>query len=382
MEAMLARKPRSQAIGVLRTLVVPLREHWGNLPAFVAAGLEVLKREGGGQFFDEKESPAHLEQLYRQVLRTRASYFRPVENVAQLEHLYKELDLAAAKAASPMQQGVLWLASRLQQQAITYLQRPGTEEQFGKVLAGVAQERDTLVRPFSDPERITLERVEAVLAQFAQHVLGGTLEPFQADVLAGKLLELVREAARKPPQEASVEDLPENEPTTPLLVTLTEPVRQGELNEARQRYSRLSEDEKNRRYNAFRRGLLGIIAEVAPFAPEGFETFCAAIEARMYPYPERLEFIRSFARNIYNNGSQITAFDQAQTPQSVEQRYEQMVKARQGNPLVLEVAKALALHNFRNSAREANAAYLREVDLKQEFGWPATMAELEAAMRR
>ena len=97
MEAMLAGKPRSVAIGALRALVVPLREHWGDLEGFREAGLDVLAKEGGGTLYDEKQSPAHLEQVYRQTVRARAMHFRPIENPAQLETLHKELDLVAER---------------------------------------------------------------------------------------------------------------------------------------------------------------------------------------------------------------------------------------------------------------------------------------------
>ncbi len=76
MEALLAGKTRSVAIGVLRALVVPLREYWGDLQGFREAGLDVLAREGGAILYDDVQSPEHLEQVYRQVLRSRALHIR------------------------------------------------------------------------------------------------------------------------------------------------------------------------------------------------------------------------------------------------------------------------------------------------------------------
>jgi hypothetical protein len=382
MEAMLAGKPRSVAIGALRALVVPLREHWGDPAGFREAGLDVLAREGGGSLYDEKQSPAHLEQIYYQVQRARATYFRSIENAAQLEHLFKELDLGAAKAASPLQQGVLWLASRLQQQAIAALQEPKVKEQIARVLEAVPEQRGQLVRALGTAEELTLDRVEEALAALAQRVLAGTPGAFELIALAGHLLEQVRQAARRPRKiDLAQDEAPRNDAYTALLATLLEPVRHAELNEARQRYARMSEEEKNRRFNEFRRALLRIIGEVAPFAPEGFEPFCAAIETHLHPYPEPLQFIRTYARPIWNNGAQSNIFTNSTTPQSVQHTYEQMAKARQGNPVVLEIAKAFALRNFRQSEVSGKSAALREVNLKAEFGWPTTMDELKSALR-
>ncbi|HEX9843648.1 MAG TPA: hypothetical protein VGC20_12900, partial [bacterium] len=321
-------------------------------------------------------------QIYYQVQRARATYFRSIENAAQLEHLFKELDLGAAKAASPLQQGVLWLASRLQQQAIAALQEPKVKEQIARVLEAVPEQRGQLVRALGTAEELTLDRVEEALAALAQRVLAGTPGAFELIALAGHLLEQVRQAARRPRKiDLAQDEAPRNDAYTALLATLLEPVRHAELNEARQRYARMSEEEKNRRFNEFRRALLRIIGEVAPFAPEGFEPFCAAIETHLHPYPEPLQFIRTYARPIWNNGAQSNIFTNSTTPQSVQHTYDQMAKARQGNPVVLEIAKAFALRNFRQSEVSGKSAALREVNLKAEFGWPTTMDELKSALR-
>jgi hypothetical protein len=381
MEAMLAGKPRAVAIGALRALVVPLRDHWGDPAAFREAALDVLAREGGGALYDEKQSPAHLEQLYRQVQGARSNYFRSIENPAQLDQLYKELDLTAAKAASPLQQGVLWLASRLQQQVIAILQSSAAQDRLAQVLAAVQKDRAVLERPLARRDQLTLERVEDVLAAFAQKVLGGTLNVFERAALAGHLLETVRAAARRPRKLAGASDeTPRNDALTALLAVCLEPVRAAELNEAKVRYARMSEDDKTRRFNEFRRHLARIVGEVAPFAPEGFEPFCEAIETRLYPYPEPLPFIRTYARPIWNSGAQSNVFTNVTTPQGVQHTYEQLAKSRQGNPVVLEIARAFAMRNFRQQQEGDTGAALRETDLKAEFGWPTTVAQLKSSM--
>lgn len=382
MEALLAGKTRSVAIGVLRALVVPLRENWGDLQGFREAGLDVLAREGAGILYDDVQSPEHLDQVYRQVLRARARHFRSIENPAQLEHLYRELDFAAAEAATPLQQGVLWLASRIQLAAVSFVQSPAGQAHLTAVLRAIDDHRTALTRSLADSEHLTLERIEATLSTLSRDILTVTVGRFELYALAGHMLEIARAAARKSPVVGmAAQEAPENQDVTPLLAVLVEPVQIAELNEARLRYARLSEEERSRRYNEFRRQLLPIISEVAPFAPYGFEEFCQAIEAAMLPYPQRLEFIRSYARPLYTNGSQSKLFDEASTPKSVEQRYEAFVRSKQGNPAVLEIAKAFALRSFKHSDQESKRAFMQEVDLHAEFNWPTTLAELKAAMR-
>ena len=90
----------------------------------------------------------------------------------------------------------------------------------------------------------------------------------------------------------------------------------------------------------------------------------------------------TFARPIWNNGAQSNIFTNATTPQSVQHAYEVQAKERQGNPVVLEIARAFALHNFRSAAQGSKGASLRDVDLKADFGWPTTLDELKAALER
>lgn len=383
MELMLAGKPRAAAIGSLRALVVPLRDHWGDPETFRVAALEVLAKESGGALYDEKESPAHLDQFYQQVVRVRAAYFRPIENPAQLDQLYKELDLAAAKIDSILQQGVLWVASRLQQQAIAWLQKPASEELLKDVLNAVREQRSALARPLANTAQLTLDSVEEALGAFAQQVAKKPMGSFERSALAGHLLETVRDAARRPRKtDVPLDDAPRNDVLTALLAVMLEPVRAAELNEARLRYSRMSDEEKNKRFNEFRRALPRVIDEVAPFAPEGFEHFCEAIETRLFPYPEPMQFIRSYARPIWNSGAQSSIFANCTSPASVEHTYENMSKGRHGNPVVLEIAKAFALRNFRPAeASLPKGAVLREVNLKKEFGWPTTVADLRRQMQ-
>jgi hypothetical protein len=365
-------------LGTLRALVVPLREHWGQVERFCQAGLEIFSREGGGALFDAKQSPAHLEQLYRQVVRARALHFRAVEHAAQLEQLFKGLELAAN--ASPVQQSVLWLASRLQQQAIGILQNPRIKSGLRQILATLDERRGDLLRALGPLEKLGTERVEAALGALAQSVVGN-LSTFEQSTIGGHLLEIVRKAARRPPRLGmTLEHLPQNDALTPLLAALLEPVRTAELNDAQARYARMGDAEKNRLFNDFRRGLVAVATEVAPYAPEGFRTFCQAVETRLFPYPQPLQFIRPYARPVWNTGAQSSLFAAAQTPQNVQHIYETLAKARQGNPAVLEIAYAFAMRNFREDGSAPRESTLHELDLKTEFNWPATLDALQRAL--
>ena len=377
MEALIVGKPQAIVIGSMRALLEPMITHWGKPDDFQNEALEVLAREGGGILFDEKESPAHLELLHRQVVRYRGNYFRPIENFAQLEHLYRELDSAAARVSSTFRQGLLWLACRIQQAAIEYLQSEAGDANRSKVLDSVEEKRNLIANPLADQNTLTLERIEIVLASFSSSLLGDSIGPFEVFAMGGHLLEVVRKAVRKPPElPGEPEETPENLDAAALIGLLSESVWSAEINEAKLRFSRLGDEEKKKRFNGFRQQLLPLIKRVAHYAPIGLEEFCQAIEATIFPYPEPVEFIRSFARSLHANASQSTIFDNIQTPQAVHQRYETLIGTKQGNPLTVEIAKEMALATFHESDLEEKKTYMREVDLTEEFGWPSTMKEL------
>ena len=377
MEALMVGKPQSVAIGVMRALIEPMLAHWGRTDEYIREGMEILGREGGGALYDEKKSPAQLEALLHKVTRAWATYFRPIQNPVQLEHLHRELDQNAAKIPSTYQQGVLWLAHRLQGAAIEYLNSPSGADHRAQVLSTIVTRGAALAKPLIISEQLTLGQIEEVLVRFARAELPGALGGFQLLVLAGHLLESVRAATRKAPVLDGGEEEPEdNQGIGALLSVLSGPVRVGEVNEARMRYTRLDDGEKQRRYNDFRLKMLRIVKTVAPFATMGFDEFCLAIEASLFPYPEMVEYIRTFARAIHDNGAKSTIFDGIQTRQAVEQRYENLAGSRQVNLIVLEVAKAFAMAAFRRSALEGKKAYLREVNLKEEFGWPGSISDL------
>lgn len=381
MESLLAGKPLSQTIGALRGLSTPLREHWGNLEEFKTAGMKFLAQESEGIFHDEEKGPRQLEMIYRQTLRMRAVHFRAIENSAQLEHHFKELDQAASENNATFRQALLFLASRLQQSAIAYLGTAEAEKHRAIALKAVLERRDSLVGALGNLRELILDRVEAVLAVYISDVLGEQVGRFEIFALAGHMVEQVRLSARQPPEIIlDVEEMPDTKDVGPLLGLLTEPVRQAELNEARMRYAQLNEAQKTSLYNHFRVRLQRVLKDVAKYAPKGFIPLCEAIESRIFPYPGQLGYIRAYLRPIYENASQSSIFTDANTPQSVQQRYDALMKSRKGNPFLLEIARAFAMRNFKSLNIESKRAYMREIDLKEEFGWPSTTKELLDAM--
>jgi hypothetical protein len=319
--------------------------------------------------------------IYRQTLRIRAVHFRAIENTAQLEHHFRELDQTASEDKAPIRQALLFLASRLQQSAIAYLGTAEAEKHRAIALKAVLERRDSLVGALGNSRELILDRIEAVLAAFISDVLGEQVGRFEIFALAGHMVEQVRLSARQPPEIIlDVEEMPDTKDVGPLLGLLTEPVRQAELNEARMRYARLNEARKTSLYNHFRVRLQRVLKDVAMYAPKGFVPFCEAIESRLFPYPEQLGHIRAYLRPIYENASQSSIFTDANTPQSVQQRYDALMKARKGNPFLLEIARAFAMRNFKSVNIESKRAYMRDIDLKEDFGWPATTKELLDAM--
>ena len=89
-----------------------------------------------------------------------------------------------------------------------------------------------------------------------------------------------------------------------------------------------------------------------------------------------MELIRSFAPSLPATATQRTIFDNIQTPQAIAQRYETLIGTKQGNPLTVEIAKEMAMSTFQEDNLEEKKAYMREVDLGEEFGWPSNMKEL------
>jgi hypothetical protein len=377
MELNLANKPAAVMMRALRALLPPMRDHYGNAAAFRAAALPVLEKEAAAALADPREAAALADQAFRMITRLRSTYFRMVRDPVRLETVYKELD---GRPQQPLlQQGCLWPAYRLQQLASSYLDSGDGSAAFARALEALVNRRDALAKLAEGDVPPTLERLEAALAAMVLAALGGAAGNFHAYAIAGHLLERARALARKPPELAtSDEKFSEPSKEERVLTALGAAALQGELNEARARFAKFSPDETNRRFEAFKQVLLRRVGEVAPYGALGYEPLCVVLEAGMFPYPRPLEWIRSFVKPVYTNAAQSTTFDDCQTVQSVHQRYQYIRRAKQGNPVIVELAYAIAVAKNRTQAVKQRQSFIQGLDVAKEFNWPTTLEDLEA----
>ena len=91
-----------------------------------------------------------------------------------------------------------------------------------------------------------------------------------------------------------------------------------------------------------------------------------------------MEWIRPFVKPVWTNASQSTLFEGRTTQDLVNQRYQQLLKAKQGNPVLVELARAFAIEASRSAEQEQAVAFLKDLDLVAEFQWPNTLEEVKA----
>ena len=381
MELNLASKPRQTTVRALRALMPPFLERWGDAQGFRELARPILLREGGEAWSRPEEADALADQTYRAVARFRAVHFRPSDNLPSLEAVYKGLDPGAnSTTANPVLNGALWLAYRLQGTALQYLVSPEGRTALTKAEASLAAPPMAWLRPLvAEGQTPGLERIEAAIAARIVQEQGAGPNRFSAYALAGRIVEQGRAAARQPPQLPQPDAPPrEPAPAERLAEALAEPVRAAELAEARARFAKLTPDETAKRFDAFKLQLLRMVTRVAPFAPAGFEPFCQAIEAVLFAYPAPLEWIRSFVKPVWTNASQSNLFEGPKTPELVDQRYQQLRTAKQGNPVLLELARAFALESTKAAEQEEATTFVKDLDLVAELHWPASLEDVKA----
>lgn len=223
-----------------------------------------------------------------------------------------------------------------------------------------------------------------MLADRLAPALGADVNRISLYAITGRLLERARAAARQPPLLALPDAPPrEQTPAEKLTDALASPIREAELAEARARFAKLTTDQTAKRFEEFKYQLLRAIPKVADFAPLGLEPFSQALEAVLYPYPAQLEWTRSFVKPIWTNANQSTAFQGRNTPDLINQRYEHLRKTKQGNPIIIEMARAFALDLCRTAKEEQpSATFVEDLDLAAEFGWPTTVDEMRRQWER
>jgi hypothetical protein len=379
MELNLATKPRPVVVRALRALMPPLLEKWGDAPNFRDQARPILQREAGATLSAD-DCLALSDQTYRAVVRFRSAHFRPLENAPSLDAVYKGLDAGLNPAtANPVMSGALWLAYRLQGAAIQYLNSAEGRAVLVKAEASLATPPMAWQRQLGGEGSLSLERIEAVIAERIQQEQGAGPNRFSTFAVAGRIVERSRSVARKPPA-IDQGDAPPREPGAAerLADALAEHVRNAELGEARTRFSKLTPDETAKRFDAFKLQLLRMAAQVAKYAPAGFEPFCQAIEALLYPYPAQVEWIRAFVKPLWTNASQSTLFEGPKTTELVNQRYQLLRKAKQGNPVLIELARAFALVATKTAEQEEATGFLKDLDMVGELQWPSTLEDVKA----
>lgn len=379
MEVNFATKPRQPLMRALRALTPPLLEKWGDPAGFRDTARPILLREGGGALAGTAEADALADQVYRTVTRLRAIHFRPVENTQSLDAVFKGLDPGVnSTTANPIVNGSLWLAYRLQGGAIQFLNSPDGKAALAKAESVLGAPPFPWMRSLGgDNAPASLDRIELVMAERLAEGIGLSIGRFNLYAVLGHLLEQGRISARQPPQLALPDAPPrEQAPAERLSDALVKPVRDAELAEARARFARLAPEETAKRFEEFKLQLLRMTPQIAQFSPLGFDPFCEAIESVLYPYPAQLEWIRPFVKPVWTNASQSTLFEDRPTQELVNQRYQQLRKAKQGNPVLVELARAFAIERCRSAQQEQAQSFLKDLDLAAEFGWPITLEEM------
>ena len=375
MDALLKGLSTASALETLRSLLEPLREFWGDADGFVPAAAPVLAKGLEKPVSSDMHGP--LREFYQQVMRFRALYFRPISDGKALEALHRKMDAKAAHQQKTVQQGALWLAMRIQQAMQEFLGSTHGKEVIGNLHRSVQENRRVLFTRLGDPETITMARVNGAVTAYVREVMGEGLSRVETAALSGYLVEALRAASRNLPDLNLTDDeAPEQSEFADLTALLGDVVHQAEVNDAKQRFNNLPPEEKTRRFEEFPKSLRPHIRRVAPYAVKGFEGFCQAVECVLYPYPAPMEFIRNFARPIFNHGRQSTLFGDVTTQAGVKQRYIQLAEAGKINKLVLEIAFAIAMGSFRRSIEKTTRAFLLDLRLDEEFGWPTNISAL------
>ena len=376
MEKFLTEIPEATTLRGLQALLPVLRENWGDAEGFRRAALPVFIEETGLARSHAAEVAGFLDRAIRQVARLRASQFSALNDKGKLEFLYQRLVPTAAD--SPVRQGFLWLAFQAQNSTIEFFDSEAGKKALADILTALEEQKALLQGLAAEDSKITFPGLEKILTTVARKVIGDSGGKLLPAAAAGRLIEWTRVESRKPPQQDLLStDLTSQAEQTLKLGLLVDPVRVADLNEAHQRFLRLSNQERTQRFTLLRRHLAKTIPKVAPYSPLGFEKFCQAVEAHLFPYPAQLEWLRSYLKPIYTNAAQSAVFDNCMTEASIKQRYEKLLEEKTANPVMLELARAMAAASLTRSDGAADRKFLDELDLEQEFGWPTSFDQVK-----
>lgn len=372
MQEFLAGKPEATVRRALQALIGPLMEEWGDVQAFKAAAQPILSREAGGLLPTRNDTEGIAERVWAQVLTIRGTYFRVIASTVDAEDLHKRLDKTFA--ASPFAQGCLWLTFRLQHTAINFMASQDGNAARAKAYAAIDDRKSNIEARLKAMNQPSLNELEQLIFEIAKEAIDGP--PFDSGATSGYLLEKIRAAARSSELLNRITaEVAEDPVEIPMLNLFVGPVRDVELDEARTRFSRLGEQDREQRYTAYRKSLVRVVAKTAQYAQLGFEPFCQATENEMFPYPRPLEWIRSFLKPLFTNAASTSIYDNCATPQSIEMRYENLREEKSANIVILELGRALARSRFKEEQTQALIGFINDLDLTAEFDWPRSVSD-------
>lgn len=377
MQQGLSVNEESLVIKGLQALLPVILQHWGKPEAFREAAVPVLSEAMGLDAEQASKANALAEQTLRQVTRIRAAQFRPYQSDEALDQAYTRLVPTATEA--PVRQGFLWLAFQVQRSANEFLAGDRAKEALAKLKMAVDEQKALFGNLPLDSPRLSLESVERILTVLAQKKVADVGGEFQYAVICGHLMEWARAEAR----EGEDRDLLAGGGATVtddarLLTPLVPPVRHAALNEAHQRFLKLNDQAKSRRFDGLRKLLSGHVVNLAVAAPHGFEAFCLAVEALLCPYPAQLEWVRSYLKPLYTNAQQSTVFDNCLNEATISQRYQKLLEEKSANVTMLELSRAFALAKVSRLAGPEETEFLNQLNLRSEFNWPTSVEEIKA----
>jgi len=380
MELNLDTKARPSLLRALRALLPAVLDKLGDPTGFRDIAAPILLRESDKAITDLKEADVLADRVHRAVTRLRGMHFRRLDTQQALDAAFKNLELSLnSSKANPVLSAGLWLAHRVHGAGLAFLDSREGQKAFAQAEAFLGAPPLAWIRVLGEETQpASVDRIEQELVNRLAPVLGAQTDRSGLYALSGKLLERARAAARQPPLLALPDAPPqEHTPAERLTEALAVPLRQADLAEAHARFTRLTTDETAKRFEEFKYKLLRAIPQAAEYAPLGLEPFCQAVESAIYPYPAQLEWLRSFVKPVWTNANQSTMFEGRNAPDLINQRYEHLRKTKQGNPIIIEMARAFALSLLRTPKEEqTSATFAEDLDLVAEFGWPATVDEM------
>lgn len=379
-EQFLSTLPQATVVQALQSLLPAMLSHWDQPEAFHRAATPRFMHHAGISRTDAAKAVAVVAQALKQVVRMHTTHFRPFANDDDLEYAYTRI--VPSSADSPSMQGSLWLAFQAQKKAIDYLDSEEGKAAMATVVNAVFANKEVFKALGAGSEGLTLAKIERILNTIARRALDDSASNFELTAIAGYIIELGRREARGKGREKALANRATrlNEELR-MLATVIEPVHKAELNEANQRFMRLSAIEKGRRFDRLRQYLNRRAKEVGELAPRGFEKFCHAVENKLFPYPAQIEWMRSYLKPLYTNAEQSSIFDNCISEASIRQRYEKVMSEKNVNATLVEMARAFSQATADRLDDPAQREFLEQLNLRAEFNWPSTLAQLHAKGR-